>query len=54
MDIITPTVNDLGMGIPWSRATSYFSTLPSQFNVQPVIAAVNCVPNPQNRLKVYV
>ena len=54
MDIITPAVNGLGMSIPWSKATSYFSTLPSQFNVQPVIAAVDCVPNPQNRLKVYV
>ena len=42
------------MGLPWSKATSYFSTLPATFNVQPVIAAVDCVADADNRFKVYV
>ncbi|KAF9654209.1 aromatic prenyltransferase [Thelephora ganbajun] len=54
MDILTPTINDLGMGLQWSKATSYFSTLPAEFNVQPVIAAVDCVSDDENRFKVYV
>ena len=54
MDILTPVINDLGMGLPWSKATSYFSTLPSEFDVQPAIAAVDCVPAADNRFKVYV
>ena len=54
MDIITHMINDLGMGPPWSKATSYFSTLPTAFNVQPVIAAVDCVSDPNNRFMVYV
>lgn len=54
MDIITSAINDLGMGIPWSRATSYFSTLPKEFKIQGVIAAVDCVPDAENRFKVYV
>lgn len=54
MDILTSTINDLGMRVPWSRATSYFSTLPAEFNIQPVIAAVDCVRDVDNRFKVYV
>lgn len=54
MDILTSTINDLGMGLPWSKATSYFSTLPAEFKIQPVIAAVDCVPDAENRFKVYV
>ena len=54
MDILTHTINDLGMGLPWSKATSYFSTLPAEFDVQPVIAAIDCVPDVDNRFKVYV
>lgn len=54
MDILTNTINDLGMGLPWSKATSYFSALPTEFDVQPVIAAVDCVPDAENRFKVYV
>jgi DMATS type aromatic prenyltransferase len=54
MDILTSTVENLGMGIPWSKATSYFSILPAEFNVQPVIAAVDCVANVDSRFKVYV
>ena len=54
MDIITPTVKNLGMEIPWSKATSFFHGLPEKYNVQPVIVAVDCVPGPRNRLKVYV
>ena len=54
MDILTPTINDLGMGLSWSKATSYFSTLPAEFDVQPVIAAVDCVRDVDNRFKVYV
>ena len=42
------------MGVPWSKATSYFDSLPAEFNVQPVIAAVDCVPDASNRFKVYV
>ena len=54
MDIVTSTIDDLGMGLPWSKATSYFSTLPAEFNIEPVIAAVDCVPDAENRFKVYV
>jgi DMATS type aromatic prenyltransferase len=54
MDILTSTINHLGMDLPWSKATLYFSTLPAKFNVQPVIAAVDCVSDPDNRFKVYV
>jgi len=54
MDILTSTINDLGMGVPWSKATSYFSTLPAEFDVKPVIAAVDCVRDVDNRFKVYV
>lgn len=54
MDILTSTINDLGMSFPWSKATSYLSKLPAQFNVQPVIAAVDCVSDAESRLKVYV
>ena len=54
MDILTSTIDELGMSLPWSKATSYFSTLPAEFNVQPVIAAVDCVPDVDNRFKVYV
>ena len=54
MDIVTSTVKDLGMSVPWSKATSYFSTLPTEFNIQPVIAAVDCVADADNRFKVYV
>lgn len=53
-DILTPTVNSLGLGAPWSKATSYFSTLPAEYKVTPVIAAVDCVKDAENRLKVYV
>lgn len=54
MDILTSTINDLGMGLPWSKATSYFSRLPAEYNVQPAIAAVDCVSDAENRFKVYV
>jgi len=54
MDIVTSTINDLGMSLPWSKATSYFSTLPTEYNVQPVITAVDCVADADNRFKVYV
>ena len=54
MDILTPLINNLGMGLSWSKATSYFSTLPTAFDVQPVIAAVDCVSDANNRFKVYV
>lgn len=54
IDLLTSTINDLGMGLPWSKATSYFSTLPTEFDVQPVIAAVDCVAAADNRFKVYV
>jgi DMATS type aromatic prenyltransferase len=54
MDILTSTVEDLGMGLPWSKAISYFSILPAEFNVQPVIAAVDCVADADNQFKVYV
>lgn len=54
IDLLTATIEDLGMGLPWSKATSYFSTLPAEFKVEPVIAAVDCVPDIDNRLKVYV
>jgi DMATS type aromatic prenyltransferase len=54
MDILTPMIEELGMGVSWSKATSYFSTLPAEFNVQPVIAAVDCVRDVDNRFKVYV
>ena len=48
MDILTHTINDLGVGLPWSKATSYFSTLPTEFDVQPAITAVDCVPDVDN------
>ena len=54
MDILTPVINSLDLGLPWSKATLYFSTLPAEFNVQPVIAAVNCVPDANNRFEVYI
>ena len=54
MDILNSTIEGLGMGLPWSKATSYFSTLPPKFNVQPVIAAVDCVADADNRFKVYI
>jgi len=54
MEILNHAINNLGMALPWSRATSYFSTLPTEYNVQPVIAAVDCVPDADNRFKVYV
>ena len=55
MDILNSTIEGLGMGLPWSKAASYFSTLPETFNVQPVIAAVSdCVADADNRFKVYV
>lgn len=53
-DILNSTINDLGMALPWSKATSHFATLPTEFNVQPVIAAVDCVSDADNRFKVYV
>jgi DMATS type aromatic prenyltransferase len=54
MDILTATIRDLGMELPWSKATLYFLTLPAEYKVEPVLAAVDCVPDAQNRLKVYV
>jgi DMATS type aromatic prenyltransferase len=54
MDILTSMINDLGMGLSWSKATLYFSSLPVEFKVQPVIAAVDCVPDTNNRFKVYI
>lgn len=54
MDLLTSTINNLGVALPWSKATSFFSTLPAEFKVQPVIAAVDCVSDKCNRLKVYV
>ena len=54
MDILTSTINDLGMGLPWSKAALFFSTLPVEFEVQPVIAAVDCVSDADNRFKVYM
>jgi len=54
IDIVTSTIDDLCMGLPWSKATSYFSTLPTEFDIQPVIAAVDCVSDADNRFKVYV
>ena len=54
MDIVTSTINDLGMGSAWSKATSYFATLPAELKVQPTIVAVDCVADANNRFKVYV
>ena len=54
MDMITSVINDLGMGFPWSKATSYFSTLPVEFKIEPMMAAVDCVSHAENRFKVYV
>jgi len=54
MDLVTSTIEDLRMGFPWSKATSYFATLPAEFNVQPTIVAVDCVSDANNRFKVYV
>ena len=53
-DILNSTINDLGMGLPWSKVTSYLSTLPAEFKVQPVIATVDCVSDADNRFKVSV
>jgi DMATS type aromatic prenyltransferase len=53
-DILTPTVDSLGLGALWSKATSYFSKLPAEYKVTPVIVSVDCVPDAENRLKVYV
>jgi len=53
MDIVTYMINDLGMSLPWSKAMPYFFTLPTEFNVQPVIAAVDCVADADNRFKIY-
>jgi len=39
MDIVTSTINDLGMSLPWKKAILYFSTLPTEVSIQPVIAA---------------
>ena len=54
MDILTPTIDSLGMALPWSKVTSHISTLPAEFDVQPMIAAVDCVSDADNRFKVYV
>ena len=54
MDILTDTINDLGLDLPWSKITSYFATLPVEFKVEPVIVAVDCVSDDENRFKVYV
>ena len=54
MDILASTSSDLSMGLPWSKATSYFSIMPAEFNVQPMIAAVDCVTGAENKFKVYV
>ena len=54
MALLTSTINELGMGVAWSKATEYFSTLPTKFNVQPMIAAVDCVADAENQFKVYV
>ena len=54
MDLVTSTINDLGMAFPWSKATSYFATLPAELKVQPTIVAVDCVSDTNNRFKVYV
>ena len=54
MDLVTSTINELGMSFPWSKATSYFATLPAEFNIQPTIVAVDCVSDANNRFKVYV
>lgn len=54
MDIVTETIVSLGLELPWSKATSYFSTLPDEFKIEPVIAAVDCVTDLKNRFKVYV
>lgn len=54
MDILTQTVDDLGMSLPWSKTTSYLSTLPDEFKVGPVMAVVGCVPDAENQFRVYV
>ena len=51
---VTRTTNDLGARLPWSKVTPYFRTLPIELNVPPVIAAMDCVPDVENRSKVYV
>jgi DMATS type aromatic prenyltransferase len=53
-DILTSTIDSLGMALPWSKVTSHISTLPAEFDVKPVIAAVDCVSDADNRFKVYV
>lgn len=54
MDILTGAADGLGLDRPWSTATTYFATLPTEFQVEPVIAAVDCVAGAENRFKVYV
>ena len=54
MDILTNTIGDLGMALQWSKATTFFSTLPQEYKIDPVIAAVDCVSAAENRFKVYV
>ena len=54
MDMLTSTISNLGMSLPWSKATAYFSTLPQEYKIEPVIAAVDCVSAAENRFKVYV
>lgn len=54
VDTVTPMIGNLGMSLQWSRATSYFSTLPMESDIQPVMAAVDCVPDAENRFKVYI
>jgi len=40
MVIVTSMIKDLDMSLPWSKATLYFSTLPTGFNIQPMIVIV--------------
>ena len=54
MDILDFAISSLGIELPWSMVTPYFSTLPAGFNIEPVIAAVDCVPDVVNRFKVYI
>ena len=54
MDMLTSTISNLGMAFPWSKATMFFSTLPQEYKIEPVIAAVDCVSASENRFKVYV
>jgi DMATS type aromatic prenyltransferase len=53
MDLLTRAIEGLHLDVPWSKATSYFATLPAGYG-EPAIAAVDCVPDTQNRFKVYV